>query len=587
MPISPTPRYAVRPRYHVLVPMRDGVRLSTDLYLPEGPGPWPLLLTRTPYGNSDPARCERLLWFTQRGFACAFQDCRGRYDSEGEWEPFITEREDGLDTLSWLAAQDFCSGSIGLTGRSYEGYCCWVAAWDSHPALKAMVPIVPLPDPVINVPYQNGALFWNMLVWGLLVHGRTNQNQMPVNWQELYTKLPLRELDRAAGMESAAWQHWLDHPVRDAWWERLCYMQHYAEVRIPALHVCGWYDDDGISTYLNYPGMRRSRVAASSLAPDESAALRPPLPDLHVDAADQRLIIGCWPHKTNASSVVGELDFGPGALIDLNGAMLRFFAKHLAGEDLGLERDPRCRIFIMGENRWHGLPDWPVPGAQTTRFYLRSGGAANSLFGDGALSLEPPAAEEPADSYSYDPANPVPYVTDPVALQLGEACDQSSIERRPDVLVYSTPPLAEDVVVCGRVFAELYIQSDAPGTDFTAKLVDVWPNGRAIQVCDGIQRAEFSNSLAEPQWLDAGQVYQVAVDMWATGLRFLAGHRIRLEVSSSAVPKFCRHLNTTADQASATEFRVAQQRLHHSAAYPSALVVDVVPESVLAGTGLT
>jgi uncharacterized protein len=581
MLISPTPRYTVRPRYHVFVPLRDGVRLSTDLYLPEGPGPWPVILTRTPYGNSDPARCERLRWFAERGFACAFQDCRGRYDSEGEWAPFSTEREDGLDTLLWLAAQDFCSGSIGLTGRSYEGYCCWACAWDSHPALKAMVPIVPLPDPVINVPYQNGALFWNMIVWGLLVHGRTNQNPMPVDWQRLYTHLPLRELDRAAGMESAAWQHWLDHPRRDEWWERLCYMQHYDTVRIPALHVCGWYDDDGISTYLNYPGMRKLGGTGFQ-----------PVGDSHrqdacaTAAADQRLIIGCWPHKTNVSSRVGELDFGPGALIDLNGAMLRFFAKHLAGEDLGLSCDPRCRIFIMGENRWHGLPDWPVPGARTTRFYLHSAGAANSLFGDGLLSTEAPAGDEPADAYAYDPAHPVPYVTDPVELQLGEACDQSAIERRPDVLVYSTPPLESDVVVCGRVFAELYIASDAPGTDFTAKLVDVWPSGRAIQVCDGIQRAEFRAGLEEPRWLEAGRVYQLTVDMWATGLRFLKGHRIRLEVSSSAVPKFCRHLNTDTDQASETQWRTARQRVHHSAAHPSALLVDIVPEEALAGTEL-
>jgi len=568
---SPTPRYSVKPRYHVLVPMRDGVRLSTDLYLPDGPGSWPVILTRTPYGNSDPMRCERLLWFAQRGFACAFQDCRGRYDSEGEWEPFRTEREDGLDSLAWLAAQDFCNSSIGVSGRSYEGYCAWAVAWDSHPALQAIVPIVPLPDPVLNVPYQNGALFWNMIVWGLMVHGRTNQNTLPVNWAELFTHLPLRTLDQAAGMDSATWQHWLDHPTRDAWWEQVCYMQHFDKVRVPALHVCGWYDDDGISTYINYPGMRRSAAAAQ--ARDE-----------------QRLIVGCWPHRTNASSVVGELDFGGGAVIDLNGAMLRFFAKHLAGEDHGLDRDPRCRIFIMGENRWHGLPDWPVPGAVTTRYHLHGGGpvssgqGANSLFGDGSLSTATPAAGEPADRYTYDPANPVPYVTDPVALQLGEACEQGSIERRPDVLVYSTAPLAEDVVVCGRVFAELYIESDAPGTDFTAKLVDVWPNGRAIQVCDGLQRAEFRDGLDAPKWLRPGEVYKVVVDMWATGLRFLAGHRIRLEVSSSAVPKFCRHLNTDTDQASETNWRIAQQVVHHSAAHPSALIVDVVPEAVMAGT---
>jgi putative CocE/NonD family hydrolase len=407
MPTSPTPEYCIKPRYHVLVPMRDGVRLSTDLYLPDGPGPWPLILTRTPYGNSDPARTERLLWFTQRGFATAFQDCRGRYDSEGEWEPFRTEREDGLDTLTWLSAQDFCTGSIGVTGRSYEGYTAWMLACDSHPALKAIAPIVPLPDPVINVPYQNGALFWNMIVWGLLVHGRTNQNTMPVNWAELYTRLPLRELDQAAGFDSAAWRQWCDHPHFDDWWKQVCYMHRYASANVPALHICGWYDDDGISTYKNYPGMRTA-------APE---AVR--------DA--QRLIVGCWPHATNKSSIVGELDFGPGATVDLNGMLYRFFAKHLAGEEQGLGHDPRCRIFIMGENRWHGFSDWPIPDAVTTRYYLHSASGANSLFGDGRLSLEPPADEQP-DHYAYNPDNPVPYVTDPVAMQLGEACASTGVE---------------------------------------------------------------------------------------------------------------------------------------------------------------
>jgi hypothetical protein len=567
----PTPKYSLEHRFHVMVPMRDGVRLSTDIAVPQGEGPWPTILMRTPYGNSDPTRHEYLLQLARRGFATAMQDCRGRHDSEGEWEPFRHERDDAFDTIVWLVQQAFCSGSVGMIGRSYQGYCTWVAAPDHHPALKAIVPIVPLPDPVINVPYQNGAPFWNMLIWALMVHGRTNQDVARINWTELYTRLPLRELDRAAGFDSAVWQSWLDHPSFDDWWKEVCYMHRLGSVDLPALHVCGWYDDDGISTYVNFPRMRRE---AKTEAAREA----------------QRLIIGCWPHQTNASSIVGELDFGPGALIDLDAMVFRFFAKHLAGEDHGLGNDPRCRVFIMGENRWHSFPDWPVPGAVTTHYFLHSGSQANSLYGDGRLSLDAPAAngspagETPSDTFTYDPANPVPYVTDPVKLQLGEACDQQSIERRVDVLCYSTPPLSADVVVCGRVFAELYIESDAPATDFTAKLVDVWENGRAIQVCDGVQRAEYRNSLESPEWLEPGNVYKVVVDMWATGLRFLKGHRIRLEVSSSAVPKFARHLNTRDDPAVATEWRVAHQTVHHSAAHPSALILDVLPENLIRDT---
>ncbi|MFH1549595.1 MAG: CocE/NonD family hydrolase [Planctomycetota bacterium] len=565
MKTSPTPEYEIEQRIDVKVPMRDGVKLSTDLYLPDARGPRPVLLTRTPYSNSDPVRAERLLYFARRGFVCANQDCRGRHDSEGEWEPFRHERSDGMDTIAWLAEQDFCDGSIGVIGGSYEGYCTWMVAFDRHPALKAVIAKVALPDPVINVPYQDGALFWNMIVWGLLVYGRTNQNLTAVNWRKLYNRLPLRTLDRAAGMESKTWQNWLDHPTKDEWWKEVCYMHLLDRVGLPVMHVCGWYDDDGISTYRNFPEMRKN--AASQHARDE-----------------QKLVIGPWPHRINVSSRVGEIDFGPGALIDLDGIIFRFLARHLANEDHYTKPEPRCRIFIMGENRWRSLDDWPVPGAVTTKYYLRSGGGANSLFGDGLLSTDPPPDDEPPDGYVYDPDNPTPYVTDPVTLQLGEATDQQSIERRPDVLVYTTPPLEEDVVVCGRVFAELCISSDAKGTDFTGKLVDVWPDGRAIQLCDGIRRAEFRNGLEKPEWLEKDKVYKVTIDMWATGIRFLKGHCIRLEISSSAVPKFCRHLNTDTDQASETKPRIANQAVHHCAGHPSALILDVIPEESPANT---
>ncbi len=545
--------------------MRDGTKLSTDLYLPKGKGPFPVLLGRTPYGNHDPLRIAGKVWMAQRGMAFAFQDCRGRHDSEGEWEPFRSERRDGFDTLTWLAKQKFCSGNIGMMGGSYEGYCTWIVAPEAHPALKAIAPLVPLPDPVINVPYQNGAFFWNMLVWGLMVFGKTNQTVGNINWTRYYRYLPLRKMDEAIGMKSRAWRNWMDHPTFDAWWKEVCYMHEWAKVNIPVLHICGWYDDDGISTYKNFPGMR-----ANGKTPQARDS--------------QRLIVGAWPHKVNMSSKVGEIDFGPQAVINLNAIILKFFARHLAGEAHDKKPEPRCRLFLMGENQWRGFSDWPIPKAVTTKFYLHSKGNANSLLGDGMLSTDKPTSTEEPDCYTYDPKDPAPYVTDPVSLQLGEACDQQAIERRMDVLVYSTAPLKDDIIVCGRVFAELFISTDVKGTDFTAKLVDVWPNGKAIQICDGVQRAEFRNSLAKAEWLKQNEIYKVAVDVWATGIRFLKGHKIRLEISSSAVPKFTPHLNTDTDQADETEPVIAHQTVHHTGDYPSALIVDVIPEKLLKGT---
>ncbi|MCD6218271.1 CocE/NonD family hydrolase [bacterium] len=559
---NPIPEHEIECRIDVKVPMRDGINLSTDIYLPKGGTKRPLILTRTPYGNNDPMRTERLLYFAKRGFACAYQDCRGRFDSDGEWEPFRTEREDGYDTIKWLAEQDFCDGNIGMTGRSYEGYCTWIVAPDRHPALKAIIPIVPLPDPVVNVPYQNGVLFWNMIVWGFMVHARTNQNTSLINWPQVYKHVPLRTLDKHIGMDSKTWQHWMDHPTFDDWWKKVCYMHQWNKVDIPVMHICGWYDDDGISTYMNFPGMREN-------APNQETK------------DNQQLIVGCWPHKTNISSVVGEIDFGPQALIDLNDIMLKFFAKHLAGEEHYTKPDPRCRLFIMGENRWYGFDDFPIPGAKITKFFLKSDGNANSLFGDGVLSEEMQSDDEKPDKYIYDPDNPVPYVTDPIELQLGEACDQQSIERRPDVLVYTSAPLKRDMVACGRVFVELYFSTDVKGTDFTGKLVDVYPDGRAIQVCDGIQRAEYRNSLETPEWLEKDKIYKLTIDLWATGLRFLKGHSIRLEIASSAVPKFTRHLNTDNDPADETNPIKANHVVYHDSNHASALIMDIIPEKIL------
>jgi putative CocE/NonD family hydrolase len=274
---------------------------------------------------------------------------------------------------------------------------------------------------------------------------------------------------------------------------------------------------------------------------------------------------------------VGELDFGESAVIDLNQKLLKFFAKHLANEIHIGEPKKRCEIFLMGENKWRGFDDWPIPGSINLRLFLHQ---------NGQLRFEAPLSKEKPDHYSYDPKNPCPYVTDPVALQLGEACDQQEIEKRDDVLVYSTEVLQKDVVVCGRVFVELYFSTDVQATDFTGKLVDVYPDGKAIQICDGIQRAEFRNSLEKAEWLEADKIYKLTIDLWATGLRFLQGHRIRLEISSSAVPKFFPHSNTWGDQAKETKTVIANQIIYHDADHPSHLQLTFVPEEILAGTEL-
>jgi len=532
----------------------DGARLSTDVYLPEDDGPWPCVLIRTPYNNNDPVKKIPLAReFASSGYAVAIQDVRGRYDSEGEWEPFFNEAKDGLAAQRWLAGQDFCDGSIALMGRSYEGYCAWVQAFGHHPAVRAIIPIVALPDPVVNVPWQNGSPFWNMMTWALFVHGRTNQDVEQYDWESLYSFRPLNRLDEQLGFKSKAWRDWMDHPLKDEYWKRACYMHRMAELDIPALHICGWYDDDGPSTYNNYPNARR----------------------LAVSRDEQYLLIGPWPHATNTKCIIHGVDFGPEEVIDLNGFILDWLDMIIGGRPKNWGDRKRARIFLMGSNTWHDMDDWPPPDAVEKSLYLSSGGSANTMFGDGALLDEPTEQGNAFDEYIYDPDHPTPYLYDAGTLQVGGPFDARPVERRDDVLCYTSAILEEDLVICGRVFAELWVSSSAEDTEFCAKLCDVHPNGVSRQLCDGNIRLALRESLEKPDPVCPGEVAKVRIDLWATGTRILKGHRIRLEVASAAMPKFAAHTNTLDPPGSAVDAVIATNRVYHDIEHPSRVILPV------------
>ncbi|HVP13863.1 MAG TPA: CocE/NonD family hydrolase [Phycisphaerae bacterium] len=556
--MSKRPKHSVKPWLDLKCPMADGVRLSTDVYLPEGPGPWPTILIRTPYNNNDAVKKVPLAReFASNSYAVAIQDVRGRYDSEGEWEPFFHEREDGLAAQAWLAKQDFCNGRIALYGRSYEGYCVWMGAFGHHPAVKAIVPIVALPDPVVNVPWQNGSVFWNMITWAVMVHGRTNQDVGQYNWEALYKFRPLNKLDEKLGLSSRMWQEWLAHPTKDDYWRRACYMDRMAELDVPALHICGWYDDDGASTYNNYPYARR----------------------LARSRDEQYVLIGPWPHATNTKTVVQGVDFGPEEVIDINVFILDWLDKQIGGRPESWGGRKRARLFMMGSNDWHDFDDWPPPGTKERSLYLQSGGRANTLFGDGVLAEEARGAHgaKPTyDEYTYDPDDPTPYLYDAGTLQVGGPFDARPVERRDDVLCYTTAEVKQDIVLCGRVFAELWVSSSAADTEFCAKLCDVHPNGLARQLCDGNVRLAMRDSLEKPSPVPPGEIVQVRIDMWATGIRVFAGHRLRLEVASAAVPKFPAHTNTLESPGSAVRAVVAKNRVWHDAGHSSRVLLPLV-----------
>ncbi|GAB4150629.1 MAG: CocE/NonD family hydrolase [Planctomycetota bacterium] len=550
------PKFSVKVLLDVKSPMADGVNLSNDIYLPDSTGPFPCLLIRTPYSNNDPAKKVKLARrIASEGYAVVVQDVRGRYDSEGEWEPFFNEEADGIATQHWVAGQPWCNGSIIQMGRSYEGYCTWVSAFNHAPELKGIIPIVALPDPVLNVPYQNGSVFWNMITWAMFIAGRTNQDVSQYNWERLYGFRPLDRIDEELGFVSKPWRDWMAHPHKDEYWKRACYMHKVHSLDIPALHICGWYDDDGISTYENFPMARKVSPASSQ----------------------QYLLIGPWPHATNTKCIIPGVDFGPEEVIDLEGYILDWMDMVVGGRP-GNWANPRARIFVMGENKWHDFTDWPPKNAVIESWFLRSKGKANSLLGDGRLSRQEfeSLIQSSVDSYVYDPDNPTPYLYDAGTLQVGGPFDARPVQRRDDVLCYTSEPLDEPITICGRVFAELFVSSTAEDTEFCAKLCVVLRNGEARQLCDGNIRLAKRDSIEQPDPVKPNTVVKVKIDMWATGVRIDKGEALRLEVASAAVPKFAAHTNTLEPPGIATKVVIARNSVYCGPDTPSRILLPVL-----------
>ncbi len=550
----------VRFRQNVRVPMRDGVTLSTDLYLPAGDGPFAAVLSRTPYDNTLPWLVAKGRTLADAGYAVAIQDVRGRFDSDGSYEPFRDEGPDGFDTIEWLAAQPWCSGRIGMTGRSYSGWTQWTAAVEGSDHLAAIVPRVMATDLHGGLVWRGGALNLGVLLtWGLNTSGRSMQALGPVDWVEAFRALPLADTADEAAQDLTFWRDWVGHPARDAYWEAVDYEARHGEMPVPALVMGGWYDLYADDVFRQFAAMR-----ASASGP----------------ARQSQLIVGPWPHALSASTVTGSLDFGARSLMDLDAAERRWYDRWLRGEPNGAEDDPPIRLFVMGTNAWREEREWPLARTDWQHWFLHSGGTANTLAGDGGLSVEAPVSE-PADHFVYDPAVPVPTngggnCCTPELVPWGPY-DQRDLEMRPDVLCFTSAPLERDVEVTGPIRLELWATTDGHDTDWTGKLVDVWPSGRAINLCDGIQRARFRDGPGVEHPVTPGEPTRYLIDMMVTSNTFRAGHRIRLEVSSSNFPRFDRNPNTGLPIGTSVETRVANQSVLHDAAHPSALLLPVIP----------
>ena len=576
--------YSVRVEPNTPLMLRDGTITYTDVYRPDASGTFPGLLQRTPYDKSAPmSKTAGLdaIRAAMRGYAVVIQDVRGRHSSDGEFYTFISEVEDGYDSVEWLAAQPWCSGKVGMYGSSYVGATQWLAARSRPPSLVCIAPGVTASDYHEGWAWQGGAFAlgfnlswavgltlgnWPNLSKRLFLHSRLQDVLIEAkdNLMAGFNYLPMRELSELEGGLAPYYYDWLAHPEYDEYWKQVSIEESHPEIAVPAFNYGGWYDIFLGGTIRNFTGMREHG------ATDEARA-------------GQRMVLGPWVHGGTPTSVSGEVGFGTRSdalAADLPGQMLRFYDHWLYGEDNGVEDDKPVTIFVMGENVWRSEDEWPLERAEVVDYHLHSQGKANTLNGDGWLDLESPR-EEPTDVYVYNPIGPVPTRGGALCCDLAMvppgAYDQRNIEARPDVLVYTTPPLESYLEVTGPIVLTLYASSSARDTDFTAKLVDVDPSGYARNLTEGIIRARYRTPRGPASLIEPGEVYEYVIDLWATSNLFRKGHRIRLEVSSSNFPRFDRNTNTGEPIGTDSGFVSALQTVYHTSQYPSRIALPVVP----------
>ncbi|MGH9748978.1 MAG: CocE/NonD family hydrolase, partial [Candidatus Polarisedimenticolia bacterium] len=562
---------------NLAVPMRDGVVLRADVYRPDAPGRFPVLVMRTPYGKDGELESgsERTLSRAPRaGYAVVVQDVRGRFNSQGEFRPYQQEGRDGHDTIEWAAVQPWSNGRVGTFGLSYPGAVQWLLAMEAPPHLVSIFPAMTFATGRHFFHYGGGFNHdWMRWIGSYIAPDVRVRKGLPGPkseaeaerlwarnkwaWEEF---LPLVEFPLFK--EVAPWYYeWLEHPDDGPYWAFADVTAAHRRIAVPAMNFSAWYDSNygPLGAIANFNGMRANGATADA-------------------RHGQRLILGPWDHgdPNEYETKVGALTFGPSGTIDYYGLILRWHDRWLKGIRNGIDAGPPVRIFVMGENRWRDEMEWPLRRARPEVLHLRSGGGANTRRGDGRLEPEPPPADEPPDLYTYDPRDPVRIVN----FEQAGPWDRSALQSRRDVLVYQTPPLERDLEVTGPIEVRLWAASSAPDTDFAVMLCDVHPDGRAFNLGPqeaGFIRARYRVSESNPVFLTPDEPVEFVIGSLVTSNLFRRGHRIRLEVTSSRFPVFDRNPNTGEPPARARRMVPARQMVFHDAAHPSRLVLPVVP----------
>lgn len=530
---------------NVMIPMSDGTKLAANIFKPKGEGPFPTILMRSPYGKGDKKNGQARL-YANSGYAMVIQDCRGRGDSEGLWDPFRFDALDGFDTQQWVGEQSWCNGKIGTAGGSYLGWTQWASAPLGSKYLKAMVPVVPFCN-AYDIAYYDGAFQLALLMgWGAAQGGASLPRGKS---DQAFRYLPLNRFDDQLGQEVFYLENWVKHNRDDDYWgKRGIGQDAFDDVTVPVLNIGGWYDIFSKDTLEMINGVREE---------SSDRAMR----------RNQFVIIGPWSHGVGPSKV-GDLDFGPDAAMNIGKIQKEWFDYWLRDKDTEVEDWPAFRIFVMGENKWRGESEWPLARTVYTPFYLHDAGALSDAKPESSASV----------TYQYDPEDPVPTTG---GNNLGGApigpFDQTEVEKRDDVIVYTSSVLDSPIEVTGPVKMILYASSSATDTDFTAKLVDVHPDGKSYNLCDGIVRARWRDSKTEPNLIEPGKSYRYEIDLWVTSNLFKAGHRIRVEISSSNFPRFDRNPNSGLPFGTDTELNAATQTIHHGPDQASHLLLPVIP----------
>ena len=586
----------------VMIPMRDGVRLATDIYRPKAPGKYPVILSRTPYnfnswvdGKMTPRTFEQALDAVKRGYVFVVQNERGRFFSEGEWDILGTPLTDGYDAFTWLASQSWSNGKIGLIGCSSTAEWQMAVAAQKHPSLAAIV-AQGFGAGVGKVGrfqeqgnwYRGGAqqMLFTSWLYGTqndkykpqLPKGMSQQDliriqrfydmgtEMPaVDWSKAFRHLPVKDIIRNVDGQEGVYEQMIPRKPNDPAWFNGGLWHETMPIDVPGYWFVSWYD---VSSGPNIELFNHVRNSAKDrrVADNQYLVIAP--------------VLHCAYKRATENTMVGQLSVGD-ARLDYDALTWGWFDMHLKGETNDFKKqNPRVRYYTMGSNKWHSADSFPLPNTRITPFYLSSEGKANTRNGDGTLTARTPAVDKP-DQFTYDPMNPVPSLGGNVcctgnAVQ-GGAFDQSQLELRDDILVYTSEPLKDGLEVTGFIEATLYVSSDAPDTDVTLKLIDVHPDGKAYNLDETIQRLRYREGYDKEVKMEAGKIYEVKMSPMVTSNFFKPGHRIRIEISGSNFPRFERNLNTGGNNFDESKGQSARTRIHHSKKYPSVLNLPLIP----------